>query len=123
MAWSHEIVGGLAVFRVEGPYTLDEATAAYAVLLDDQAFRPSMPLLVDGTRSVAKPSVQEMLASLNFAALQPHQFGKIAMAVSGSFHYGLARMFATYAELRSGVKIRIFKRVEEAREWIAEATE
>ena len=74
-----------------------------------------MPILVDATRVVVNPSVKEMLAALEIPALQLPQ-GKVAVAVSRTFQCGVTRMFATYAELRSGVKIRDFKNAEEARE-------
>ncbi len=89
-----------------------------AEVIADPKFHPDYRLLADFRRMDFQPSSGEA-RDIAFLLGQNREFfeDRVAMVVSGTLAYGLARMTSIYAELE-GFSIMAFDDFEEATGWI-----
>src|SRR6516225_5862823 len=100
---------------------LDDIVANRKALLNDPDFDPSFDALVDFTR-VPEPNLQ--LDAIRTLSRKPlfSRASRVAVvpAIPGSVElFAVARMYETYREVSNmGDQLRIFRTIEQAREWL-----
>ncbi len=119
MAVTYEAISGFLTLRLEGEHSLAQEREALARALVSPELEVRAALLVDARRSTTNPpgaSIAERARCLGqlLECLLP----RCAVLVSGSLHYGLARMFAVHAE-RYGVTVGVFTDERDARSFLA----
>ena len=90
--------------------------------VDDMLAHPGIArvskLLVDGHTVTAAPSSSELRAILrDMKPLMDRQIRTMAIVTDKSFVYGIARMFAVFAEA-FGMRVRAFRTIDEAEDWL-----
>jgi hypothetical protein len=120
MSVRHEIEGDLLVLRLDGDHTRLQEREAVAVALANPALEISAALLVDARHSTANPDAASIMDRARcLASLRQCLAPRCAVLVSTSVHYGLARMFAAYAE-NHGLAVGVFTDESVARCWLAD---
>lgn len=119
MPVTYEAGPGVLILRLIGDHTLAEESEALARALVNPDLEIRAALLVDARRSTANPqgpSIAERARCL--ARLRECLLPRCAVLVSGSLHYGLARMLAAHAESH-GIAVDVFTDETGARSWLA----
>ena len=113
----------LFVVRATGDVTHDECQRALDDVLAHPAGRTgeSRKLLVDGRGVTSAPSRDELYAlARDMKTFIARGYGPMAIVTDRTFVYGVARMFAVFAEL-FGLSVRAFKSFDEASDWLAQS--
>ena len=88
-------------------------------LLDDPRLEPGCQLLVDCRGVTSAPSTPELrIIARDLAPLHQRGVERIAVCADSTFVYGVARMFAVFAEV-FGLHVAAFRDVRDARQWLA----
>lgn len=106
----------LVISRAWGVLSDDDLHEHYAALTADPAFDPSFRQLADMrdvTRVTTSSTAIEEAAEI--PAFTPGV--RRAVVAAADLHFGLARMFAAYAE-SLGQEVRVFRELGAAREWL-----
>ncbi len=106
------------VYEPTGLSVSELCRAIIAEVTADPKFYPDYRLLADFRRMDFQPSSDEV-KDIAFLLGQNKEFfkDKVAVVVSGTLAYGLARMTSIYAELE-GFSIMVFDDFEEATGWM-----
>jgi hypothetical protein len=113
----YEIRDGLVQALASG--VLDDATLVSYVerLLADPRYAPDLPVLFDSTQVAALElsgaGVRDATAVVRVSSEQPT--ARVALVVSGSAAYGMARMYQLFRD----VEVSVFEDRERALAWLA----
>lgn len=119
MSVRHEIRRSTLWFVVEGDYGLDEMRGAAERALSDPGFRDGFAVLIDVRETPSSPSRQLLEETVHFlASLRPRMGPRWAVVAGDLLHYGLGRMFGTFADFR-GVEVQVFDDPSRAEAWLA----
>lgn len=115
---------GTFVITASGVVTHEEATRLLNTLRQHPRMGPGTELLADARAVTGVPSTEELRAIATLLRpLREHGLGPVAIVSSTAFVYGVARMFAVFAELMDA-RVAAFRSMDEARAWLAaEASE
>ena len=106
------------VVRATGHVTHDECQRALDDILAHPAQEGTRTILIDGRGVVAAPSSSELRSlARDMKVFVRRGYGPIAIVTDRTFVYGVARMFAVFAEA-FGLHVRAFKSVDEASAWL-----
>ena len=120
MSVRHQIENDLLILRLDGDHTRAQEREALALALVNPALQISAALLVDARHSTANPHATSIMDRARcLASLRQCLAPRCAVLVSTSVHYGLARMFAAYAE-GHGLAVGVFTDEAAARCWLAD---
>jgi len=107
----------LVMSTVSGVFTLADAMAHHGQLLKDPDFDPRYSQLVDFTHTTtAALSADDIRKLAERRVFWP--CSRRAFLVSGDLLFGLARMFEMLRENAGDEGIRVFRRLDDALEWI-----
>jgi hypothetical protein len=110
----------IVVIKAAGQYTTDDMKATTLAALEDPV-RPAQPVgMFDLSESdvLSKRSSGQLAdMALFLASLAPQFSYQMAMVVSSTVGYGLARLGAAYVET-PGIKFEIFREYTDARTWL-----
>ena len=106
------------VVRATGDVTYDECQRAIDEILYHPASDTGRKILVDGRGTTTAPKTTELQAiARDMRLLIARGYGPMAIVTDRSFVYGVARMFAVFAEA-FGLQVRAFHSVDEASGWL-----
>lgn len=106
------------VVRATGDVTHDECQRAIDEILYHPAADAGRKILVDGRGTTTAPKTTELQAiARDMRLLIARGYGPMAIVTDRSFVYGVARMFAVFAEA-FGLQVRAFHSVDEASGWL-----
>lgn len=120
MALQHQIDTDLHRVTVTGEGRIDVSSARklLADVPNESAYESSYDILIDLASAVGNPSPADMRNLVRwFPALDVPNSNKIAVVVSNSFHYGMARM-ASILSTSKNVNFHVFLDMEEALAWM-----
>lgn len=118
MPLRHEIRAGVLRLVLDGDYEQAALESAVSEALADPAYRAGMSLLIDSRRTGGDGSSAALRERVRFLrSTREHFSGKCALVVTGLLRFGLARMFASLAEVE-GIEVRVFQDMDEAEAWI-----
>jgi hypothetical protein len=101
----------------EGEHSYEEVVSAFEAAIREAGER--QVVLVDARASLANPSHQEMRATASFGRRIAHAIGpRVALVVSGTLRYGLARMLSTLGNLLGELEYEAFHDLEQAERWV-----
>lgn len=107
--------------RATGDVTYDECQRAIDEILYHRAADTARKILVDARGTVTAPKTHELQAiARDMRLLIARGYGPMAIVTDRTFVYGVARMFAVFAEA-FGLRVRAFKTVDEASAWLKNA--
>ena len=107
------------VIHASGDVTYAEVQRAIDDILAHRDFAERRKLLVDSQRVTGAPSTAELRAIVrDMKPLFDKQVSTMAIVTDTSFVYGVARMFAVFAE-SFGLRVRAFRTMEDAEVWLA----
>lgn len=110
------------VVRSAGDVTESEVMGAISEMLGHPAMSGRTTALVITKDVTSAPSGSELRAiAVATKQLVDRGVTAIAFVTDSAFVYGVARMFAAYAEL-ADIRTRVFLDLGDAREWLAEST-
>ena len=118
MPVEYEIRDGMVHARASG--VLDDATLVSYIerLLADPRYAPDLPVLFDSTQVTALElsgaGVRDATAVVRVSSEQPT--ARVALVVSSSAAYGMARMYGLFRD----VEVSVFQDRELALAWLAE---
>jgi hypothetical protein len=114
---SHE--DKIAYVTAHGSITMETINQVISDVAADPLFQPKYKVVVDLRDMEYSPSVSDMqsIASIIGEMKNAYQ-NKVAIVVSGKFHYGMAKMAAAYTEMSGVPMIDVFTDFEEARQWV-----
>jgi len=108
---------GVVMSRGSGVFTHADFLDHMSRLLADPKFNPDFNQIVD-CRAIAKMELtSDQIADLAGKSI----FGvrsRRAFVVSHEVQYGLARMFATYREIKAGQEVMVFQEMPAALSWL-----
>jgi hypothetical protein len=110
----------LEIFVIaEGDVTFAEVAVLLDELIDDPGIVPGTGLLVDCRKVTGAPSTPELrLIARDLAPLRDRGVNRIAVCADSMFVYGIARMFAVFAELL-GIHVAAFRDMEATKRWLS----
>ena len=110
----------LFLLRATGHVTHGEGASVIQAIGADERFGPGSRMLVDA-RSVIKAPQRSELKNLagDLAGLFQRGMYAVAIVTDQGFVYGVARMFAMFAELL-GIRVGVCLTLEDGFEWLAE---
>lgn len=112
---------GLRTHVIHGEIKLPEIKTYLTTFYDSLGFNPLHHALWD-VRGAAFPAVtQEEIKELaSFVRIHWKEAyrRKVAVVVSADFHFGLSRMFEQFVGLSPHARIRTFREIEPALDWI-----
>ncbi|MFI5211000.1 MAG: hypothetical protein ACHQ2E_11190 [Gemmatimonadales bacterium] len=112
---------GLVRTRCTGEVTLQEVIEHFDVLERDPDRPPRLHVLLQLTGMLTLPRSDELQAVAGrMNRLTTLRFGVCAILVDRDIVYGIARMFAAFAESRFE-SVQVFKSAEAAETWLAES--
>jgi hypothetical protein len=117
MSLSYEVHSrdGLVGVKGTGGVDLREARRLLQEIRRDSAVRPGMDVLVDLTTIEWSPTTRDMRTLVGWLPSLPSAYtGAIAVVVSSSFHFGMARMVAILAGPKN-IEIHVYMDMAEAR--------
>jgi hypothetical protein len=113
---------GMVTVVLSGPITLELMQDAFEQVLQHAEFKKSSDALWDLREAeIPEAPTSELIELVSFIKSKTLERGrdyKVALLVSSSYHYGLARMYEAYADLLP-VKIKTFRDLGEATAWLA----
>ena len=115
--YSYEIENDRALITFRGDLDNAQILQAYEEVTSDPSFQPGSQVLVDDLESSYAPSVQEAQKLVEIFTSFSDRISHFAIVVRKEVHFGLGRMIEVYCESQ-GVSLRIFRELEEAREWL-----
>ncbi|MDH5673200.1 MAG: hypothetical protein OEZ06_13675 [Myxococcales bacterium] len=125
MDWSLTLDEENGALRVvaSGPVALVDVTAVTHAIVEHPAWRPGQHVLADYRETdhahLGGLEVKQLARAMRDFAESLGE-GRCALLVNGLLMYGLARMWAAYAELHFGMRVRVFREEAEAkaRRWL-----
>jgi hypothetical protein len=104
--------------HASGVVTYSDVQRSVDDMLAHPGIEEARKLLVDGHTVTAAPSSTELRMILrDMRPLMDRQIRTMAIVTDRSFVYGVARMFAVFAEA-FGMRVRAFRTIEEAEQWL-----
>ena len=100
---------------------VEDVLAAWDVIQADDAVRPDSGLLIDNGESDFDVPGGDVTRLAEAVAQRLPKIGAVAILVSRTVHYGMARQFQAFAD-RGRAAIQVFRDIELARQWLAERT-
>ena len=100
---------------------VEDVLAAWDVIQADEAVVGDSGLLIDNGESDFDVPGGDVTRLAEAVALRLPKISAVAIVVSRSVHYGMARQFQAFAE-RGRAAIQVFRDIEAARKWLAERT-
>ena len=102
----------------EGDVTFAEIAVLLDELIDDPRIQPGTGILVDSRKVEGAPSTPELrMIARDLAPLRDRGVNRIAVCADSMFVYGIARMFAVFAELL-GIHVAAFRDMDTAKRWL-----
>jgi hypothetical protein len=98
-----------------------EVLAAWDRIQADDEVLPDSGLLIDNGESDFDVPGGDVTRLAEAVALRLPKFSAVAIVVSKSVHYGMARQFQAFAETERAA-IQVFRDVDSARKWLGERT-
>jgi hypothetical protein len=109
---------GRTVVTGEGDTSFDEVRELTNRLVNDPAYEPTAPMLVDCRNLTYLATYDEALRYRDLIAGLKEQFrGPIAVVVTGLARYGVTRIVSTLLDL-AGVNLFAFQTLEAAERWL-----
>ena len=103
----------------EGDVTFAEVAVLLDELIDDPRIEPGTGMLVDSRRVQGAPSTPELrLIARDLGPLRDRGVNRIAVCADSMFVYGIARMFAVFAEML-GIHVAAFRDMDAAKRWLS----
>lgn len=103
----------------EGDHTFAEVVSAFETAIAAAPRR--LPVLVDARESTANPPFEELRSTALFADRIADKIGpRIAIVVTGTLRYGLARMLSMLGSVNSSLHYGTFREMQSAEAWLAE---
>lgn len=104
--------------RASGDVTFDEIQAAFQQLSNDARMCCGVAVIVDGREVEGVPSTSELrIIAGDLKVLFDRGLCAVAIVADRTFVYGVARMFAAFAEAL-GQNVHAFRCPDEARAWL-----
>jgi hypothetical protein len=101
-----------------GDVTFAEIAVTLDELLDDPRIGYDTRMLVDARAVTGAPSTAELrLIARDLEPLRERGVTRMAVCAESTFVYGVARMFAVFAEM-FGMRVAAFRQMDEARRWL-----
>lgn len=101
-----------------GDVTFADVAVILDQLLDDPRIEPGTQLLMDCRGVTHMPSTPELrMIARDLAPLHERGVERMAVCAESNFVYGVARMFAVFAEV-FGLHVAAFRDIGEARDWL-----
>lgn len=105
-------------FTLAGSFDSGDIKAEGAKLLHDENYRPKMNVLVDNRPSEVVAETEDIRLRVEYVASVGDFVGsRIAVLVSSTAHYGLARMAGLLGDSRQ-LTIEVFTRERDALRWL-----
>ena len=102
----------------EGDVTFAEVAVLLDELIDDPRIASGTGILVDCRKVIGAPSTPELrIIARDLAPLRDRGVNRIAVCADSMFVYGIARMFAVFAEL-IGIHVAAFRDMDAAKRWL-----
>lgn len=120
MRISYEINGYVAVAQANDVIGKEELERAFKAISNDPHFHSGMKILIDIRRSVYKSSSEEIRGA---ASIMRALFGSnspIAMLAENDACFATGRMLEVFCE-SEGVVFGVFRKIENAAEWLSES--
>ena len=119
MAISYRFEGDFLYTTIEGETGYEDVKAYLDALIEDPAFRPGMPGLIDCRRVKSLFSITDLRRTASDAKRRPELQvpGRSAVLASSNLVYGLLRMYEVFNE-GNPAEVRVFRRPEEAMAWL-----
>lgn len=109
----------IVIAALVGTLTVDDYAEAARQAIADPRLRPGFGLLIDGRALNPLPSIEELRALVQVAReLQLHGVEPFALVAATDLQFLVGRLFATMAAASIGLKSRVFRSIEVAREWL-----
>jgi hypothetical protein len=109
--------------KVSGPITMDLVKSVVEGFMRHPDFRQGDDVLWDFREaSISDVSADALRDVASFVDRRQERRGsgyKVALAVSGDFEFGLARMYEAFAD-RLPFRVRVFRDVDKANAWLDE---
>lgn len=106
------------VVRATGDVTYGECQRAIDEIMYHPASDTGRKILVDGRGTTTAPKTGELQAiARDMRLLIARGYGPMAIVTDRTFVYGVARMFAVFAEA-FGLRVRAFHSVADASDWL-----
>ena len=110
------------LLHASGVVTYAECQRALDDILAHPAMADGRKLLVDGNTVTGAPATGELRAIVrDMRPLLDRNVAVMAIASNQAFVYGVARMFAVFAEA-FGLHVRAFETLDEAERWLTDPT-
>ena len=107
------------VVVAEGDVTFAEVAVLLDELIDDPRIEPGTSMLIDSRKVEGAPSTPELrMIARDLAPLRDRGVNRIAVCADSTFVYGIARMFAVFAEL-IGIHVNAFRDMDAAKRWLS----
>ncbi len=114
----YEIKGALVVVSHEGPFEEEQNEAVLAELLADPALVPASALLIDARKATGNSPRREIAQQADwFASVHRGRFSRCAVISSPGLHFGLTRMFSSFADA-AGFEVQVFEEPAPAERWL-----
>lgn len=119
MAITYHFEGDFLFTTIEGDTTYDDVKTYLDKLMEDPAFRPGMPGLIDCRRVKSLFSIADLRRTAADAKKRPQLQvpGRAAVLASSNLIYGLLRMYEVFNE-GNPAEIRVFRKPDEAIAWL-----
>jgi hypothetical protein len=107
------------ILTAAGAVTFAEVAVTLDELLDDPRISEGTRVLCDCRQVTDTPSTPELrLIARDLAPLRERGVTRMAVCAESTFVYGVARMFAVFADM-IGISVGAFRRMEDAERWLA----
>jgi len=118
VTWEIDVSRKRLVLTVTDPHTFEEWQQAVTEIFDGD-FGRGYTALVD-RRNAAPPTTIDVERMARFYERHKDRLAgvRVATLISTPVAYGMARMMAVYAEMRSGYELEIFHQYAEAEAWL-----
>lgn len=117
-----DLDAGLVIHDVTGPVSLLEVVSGFDSAAGDPRFRSGMNVLWDFSEArvtgVGTADMKLLIGAIG-ERLGVDDNHKVAIAASGDFVYGLARMYEAYAS-RLPIRLKVFRSAADALDWLTE---
>ncbi|MGH2567122.1 MAG: hypothetical protein ACRDGA_02200 [Bacteroidota bacterium] len=120
MPYTHEVYPQLKIAQVtaSSDINLAESIRVMYDVARDSRFKPSYGLLLDLRLSTFTPTLLESYQLARTLRELRHSYkGPMAIVVSNTLHFGIARMIASFVEAE-GLTLFAFQDFEEAKLWL-----
>jgi hypothetical protein len=119
VAITYHFEGDFLFTTIEGPTGYEDVKTYLDALVQEPAFRPGMPGIIDCRKVKSLFSIMDLRKTAADAKARPQMQvpGRAAVIASSNLIYGLLRMYEVFNE-GNPAEIRVFREPDEAMKWL-----